>query len=132
MSTMTPAQKVAAYIKLRDFKKAAEEEFKNSMKRTNDAMDRLEADLLAHLNDTGANSLACDEGTVYRNIQFSATVENREAFKAYVEENSLWEAMDIRANKTFVREFMDKHGTALPGIKVSQLATVGVRRGKDS
>jgi hypothetical protein len=132
MSTMTPAQKVAAYIKLRDYKKAAEDEFKLSLKRTVDAMDKLEADLLSHLNDTGANSLACDEGTVYRNIQFSATVENREAFKAYVEENSLWEAMDIRANKTFVREFMDKTGTPLPGIKVSQLATVGVRRGKDS
>lgn len=132
MSKMTPAQKVAAYIKLRDFKKAAEDEFKNSMKRTNDAMEKLEGDLLDHLNTTGANSLACDEGTVYRNIQFSATVDNREAFRAYIEENSLWEAADIRANKTFVREFMEKTGTPLPGVKVSQMATVGVRRGKDS
>lgn len=132
MSTMTPAQKVAAYIKLRDYKKAAEEEFKNSLKRTNEAMDKLEGDLLNHLNETGANSLACDEGTVYKNVQVSATVDNREAFRAYVEEHDLWEAMDIRANKTFVRDFMDRTGTPLPGVKVTQVATVGVRRGKDT
>jgi hypothetical protein len=128
MALKTPAEKVAAYIKLRDFKKAAEDEFKNSMKRTNEAMDKLEAELLSHLNDTGANSLACDEGTVYRNTQMSATVENREAFRQYVIEKDLWEAMDIRANKTFVKEFMEQNGEALPGIKVTTLATVGVRR----
>lgn len=128
MGTMTPAQKVAAYIKLRDYKKAADDEYKLSMQRTVDAMDKLEAELLDHLNQTGANSLACDDGTVYRNTQMSATVENREAFKEYCVENDLWEAMDIRANKTFVREFMEKNGTPLPGVKVSSIATVGVRR----
>src|SRR5262245_66427026 len=85
MSTMTPAQMVAAYIKLRDFKKAAEDEFKTSMKRTHEAMEKLEAMLLDQLNQTGANSLACDDGTVYRNMQMSATVENREAFREYVQ-----------------------------------------------
>lgn len=128
MGTMTPAQKVAAYIKLRDFKKAADDEYKQSMQRTVDAMEKLEADLLDHLNQTGANSLACDDGTVYRNTQMSATVENREVFKDYCIQHDLWEAMDIRANKTFVREFMEKNGTPLPGVKVTTIATVGVRR----
>lgn len=128
MSTLTPAQKVAAYIKLRDYMKAAETEFAESLKRPREAMEKLEAELLEHLNATGANSLACDGGTVYRNIQFSATVENREAFKEFVEKNDLWEAMDIRANKTFVREYMEEKGQELPGIKTSSRATVGVRR----
>jgi hypothetical protein len=128
MALKTPAEKVAAYIKLRDYKKAAEDAFKESMKRTYDAMEKLEGELLSHLNETGANSLACDNGTVYRNMQVSATVENREAFRAYVMEHDLWEAMDIRANKTFVREYMEQKGETLPGIKVTTLATVGVRR----
>lgn len=128
MSTMTPAQKVAAYIRLRDYKKAAEDEFKKSLQRTLDAMEKLEAEMLDHLNTTGAKSLACDDGTVYKNIQVSATVENREAFREYVQAHDLWEAMDIRANKTFVREFMEKTGTPLPGVKVTSIATVGVRR----
>ncbi len=125
---MTSAQKVAAYIKLRDFKKSAEDEFKKSMERTNAAMDKLEAELLDELNSSGAKSIACDAGTVYKNMQLSATVENREAFKAYCEENDLWEAMDIKANKTFVKEMMEKTQTVPPGLKVTQLQTVGIRR----
>jgi len=128
MSLLTPAERVAAYIRLRDYKKAAEEEFKKSLKRVIDAMEKLEAELLNDLNASGANSLSCDAGTVYKNTQFSATVENREAFREYVVKNDLWEAMDIRANKTFVKEFMEREGTPLPGVKVTQIATVGVRR----
>lgn len=128
MSQLTPAERVAAYIRLRDYKKAAEEEFKKSLKRVNDAMEKLEGELLNDLNASGANSLSCDAGTVYKNTQFSATVENREAFREYVVKNDLWEAMDIRANKTFVKEFMEREGTPLPGVKVTQIATVGVRR----
>ena len=128
MSQLTPAERVAAYIRLRDYKKAAEEEFKNSLKRVIDAMEKLEGELLNDLNASGANSLSCDAGTVYKNTQFSATVENREAFREYVVKNDLWEAMDIRANKTFVKEFMEREGTPLPGVKVTQIATVGVRR----
>lgn len=128
MSKLTPAQMVAAYIKLRDYKKSADDEFKNSMKRTNEAMEKLEGQLLEHLNTSGGDSLKCPEGTVYKNTQTTATVENREAFKAYVEQHDLWEAMDIRANKVFVREYMEEKGVAIPGVKVTQLATVGVRR----
>jgi hypothetical protein len=128
MSKLTPAEKVAAYIKLRDFKKSAEEEFKKSLQRPMEAMDKLEAELLEYLNTSGANSLACDAGTVYKNTQLSATVENREAFMDYIRKHDVWEALDVKANKSFVKDFMEEHGQPLPGLKVSQLATVGIRR----
>jgi len=125
---MTPADKVAAYIRLRDHIKASEDEFKLSMKRPRDAMEKLEAELLTHLDETGANSLSCDNGTVYKSTATTATVENREAFRAFVIEQNMWEAMDIRANKTFVREYMEEKGDILPGLKVTQVATVNIRR----
>lgn len=128
MNGMSPAQMVEAYIQLRDHVKAVEDAVKEELKRPREAMDRLEALMLDHLNQTGAKSLACDKGTVYRNTQMSATVENREVFKHFVIKNDLWEAMDIRANKTFVREYMEQKGEEMPGLKVTQLATVGVRR----
>jgi hypothetical protein len=128
MSSMTPAQKVAAYIKLRDFKKAAEAAFKKSLERPQEAMDKLEAELLADLNASGANSLACDSGTVYRNMQMSATVENRDAFRNFVLQSNLWDAVDLKANKTFVREYMEEQKQEIPGLKVTQIATVGIRR----
>lgn len=128
MSKLTPAEKVAAYIKLRDFKKSADDEFKKSMVKVNQAMEKLEAELLDVLNQSGANSLSCDDGTVYKNMQVSATVENRAAFLGHVQKTGMWEALDVKANKTFVKEYMEEQGQILPGLKVTQVATVGVRR----
>ncbi len=125
---MTSAQKVAAYIKLRDFEKSAKDEFKKSMERTTKAMEKLEAELLDELNKSGAKSLACEAGTVYKSTMLSATVENREAFKSFCAENDMWEAMDIKANKTFIKEMVDKSQEVPPGLKVTQLQTVGIRR----
>lgn len=128
MSKLTPAEQVGAYIRLRDFKKSAEDEFKKSMTKVNTAMDKLEAELLDNLNTTGANSLSCDSGVVYKNTHLSATVENRDVFLTHVRKNELWEALDLKASKTFVKEYMEEHGVSLPGLKVTQVATVGVRR----
>lgn len=126
-SKLSPAEKVAAYIKLRDHKKAAEDEFKKSMERVNNAMEVLEGELLQHLTDTGASSLACDAGTVYRNTRTNASVQDRAAFFRWAMDGRE-EAMDIKANSTFVREHMDETGEPVPGVKVTQMHTVGVRR----
>lgn len=125
---MTPAEKVAAYIKLRDFKKNAEKEFKDSMERPNKAMETLEAALLDELNRSGADSLSCPAGTVYKNMQLNSSIDDRVAFLAWLRANGDWEALDAKANKTFLKEFMEKNGDVPPGVKVSQIATVGIRR----
>lgn len=128
MSQLTPADKVAAYIKLRDHKRAAEDEFKKSMERVNSAMEKLEGELLQHLMDTGASSLSADGiGTVYRNTRTSASVQNRDEFFAWAMECGV-EAMDIKANAAFVKEYMTDHGVVVPGVKLTMVDTVGVRR----
>lgn len=125
---MKPAEMVANYIRLRDYKKAADEEFKKSMEKVNLAMGKLEAQMLEHLNESGANSIACDQGTVYRNTQYSATVEDRETFRNWVITNEEWEAVDLKANKTFVKDYANEKGEVPPGVKFTQMHTVGVRR----
>ena len=128
MAELTPAQRVAAYIQLRDYKAAAEKEFDKSIERVKLAMERLENDLLNDLNVSGANSIACDAGTVHRTRQFNVSVNNREAFLEYVKEKNIWEALDVKANKTFVKEHMEEEGEALPGLNVTQFDKIGVRR----
>ena len=122
------ADKVATYIKLRDYKKAKSDEFKKSMERVEQAMEKLEGELLRGLDAVGANSLASDMGTVYRKTEVSCSVEDPSAFRDFVEQNSSWAAIDLRANKTFVREMMEKEGITPPGIKVTSIINVGVRR----
>lgn len=124
---MTPADMVAAYVKLRDFKKAATDEFNEGLKRTNQAMEKLEGMMLEHLQTTGGDSLACSAGTVYRTTQYSASVADKEAFRDWVKERDGWDALDIKANKTTIRELFDA-GVEVPGVKLTSIYTIGVRR----
>lgn len=124
---MTPAAMVENYIKLRDYKKAAEDEFKKSLERVVQGMDKLESMILAHLNDTGLENIKCEAGTAYRKTDYSATVKDRDAFLKFIQESGLWDLLDARANKKFVREFTEK--TAMvPGVDLSSISSVGVRR----
>lgn len=124
---MTPAQRVEAYIKLRDFKQKADEEFKKSLTRCNEAMQRLENELLQDLQTVGADSIACTAGTVYRRRELSASVEDRAKFLEFVSGEGGWDALDVKANKTFVKERIEA-GEPVPGVKISQIDKVGVRR----
>lgn len=122
-----PAELVAIYIGLRDAKKAAEAEFKKSMERTNQGMEKLEGILLQKLQELGADSLSCEQGTVYRNTQHSATVQDRAMFREWVESTGNWDAVDLKANKVAVRELLEA-GNEVPGVKFTSVHTVGVRR----
>ena len=102
MSQLTPAQRVAAYVQLRDYKAAAEKEFDKSMEKVNLAMQKLEAELLGDLNAAGVNNMACDAGSVYRSTQLSATVENREAFRRG--KSGLVQACVFHGDRSLVRK----------------------------
>ena len=121
---------VRSYVRLRDHKNLADAEFKKSMERVNKGMQKLENNMLGHLNQTGATSIACKgTGTVYLLTRESATVKDRGAFLDFVRENNLWDALDARANKPFIKQYMDDRGEEVPGVKFSAIKQVGVRRG---
>lgn len=121
---------VESYVRLRDHKEAAEKEFKKGMERVVAGMGKLEALMLKHLQDTGGTSLACKgTGTVYIKTRESATVKDREAFLEFIVKNDLWIGLDARANKPFIKQYMDQHGAEVPGVKWSAIQQVGVRRG---
>ncbi len=126
---MTPAAMVAAYIQLRDHIQEAKKAFDESLTRPKAAMEKLEGLMLQHLQDTGGESIRTKAGTVYRNTQYSASVDNRDAFLKWIEETGNTEALDVKANKTFVKEFAANSGGDIPpGVKFTQMHTVGVRR----
>ena len=125
---MTPAAMVEMYIKLRDAKRAKDEEHKKSCEKITAGMEKLEGLLLAHLQETGAQSLAAAGiGTVYRSTRKSASVQDREAFLDWAADDH-WDALDAKVNMSFVNECLEK-GTAIPDfIKVSVMHTIGVQR----
>jgi hypothetical protein len=128
MADVTVAQKVARYIRLRDHKKAADEEYKKSMERVNKAMEVLANELHAHLLESGADNVGCEAGTVYLRSETTCTVVDREAFLEFCRNNEEWDALDVKANKTYAKELMERGEELPPGVKVSTFQTVGVRR----
>ncbi len=125
---LSPGQATEMYIKLRDTKKQKDDEHKESLKKLVAAMDKIEAGILEFLNSSGANSIASDAGTAYKSTQISATVEDKELFMSFVKETDQFEALDIKANKTFVKDYMEENQEVPPGVKVSQMSTIGVQR----
>ncbi len=126
---MNTQEKVANYIRLREHKKLADSQYKESMTRVNAAMKKLEAELMQDIADSGGTSLAGDHGTVYIKTMSSASVKDRDAFFRFVFDTKNLELLDARANKAVVRELHAK-GTVVPGVNYTEVQTVGVRKGK--
>lgn len=125
-----PQEKINQYVKLRDYKKNADAEFKKSMERVNAGMKKLEGELMKALDDLGADSLSGDSGTVYIRTQNSASVKDRDEFLRFVFQTKNLELLDVRANKKIVRE-LGVQGTVVPGVTYTEVKQVGVRRGTE-
>ena len=125
---MSPAQATDMYIKLRDTKKEKDEAHKLACAKIVAAMDKLEGALLEFLDANGVQNVASAAGTVYKSIQLSATVADKDAFMAFVKDTDQYEALDVKCNKTFCKDYLEENQEAPPGVKVSQISTVGVQR----
>lgn len=128
MSEATLETKVQQFIKLRDHKTAAKKAFDTSMKRVNQAVEKLEGEILAVLQEQGLKNIKTEDGTAYQNTLSTATVKDRDAFEKWADETGNRGAMDVRANKKAIRELLDGGVGEIPGVAYSERVTVGVRR----
>jgi len=125
MSTL--ATKVEQFITLRDHKTKAKKAFDQSMERINQAVEKLENEILAALQEQGLKNVKTEVGTAYINTMSSATVKDRPAFEEWAQATGNTGAMDIRANKKAIRELLDD-GEEVPGVQYNERVTIGVRR----
>lgn len=121
------AIKVEQYLTLRDYKAAAKKELDEELKPCNEAMAKLESEILTGLAETGSESSKTKMGTAYKRIELTATVEDPEAFMEDVRDGELWDALDVKANKTEIRRLLDKDLPLPRGLKVSQTIRIGIR-----
>lgn len=124
----TISELVAGYIKLRDKKKLLESEHKARLAKLDDVMDQIEARLRQHFNETGAESVRTDEGTAYSSVRTSVRVADPEVFRSFVEANNAWAMLDARANKSAVEAYLEDRGELPPGLDVTRIQTVNIRR----
>jgi len=126
---LTTDQKIQHYVTLREHKKQADKEFKKSMERVNAAMEKLENELLEDLEAEGVSSkTAKGIGTAYVRVVTNMTTEDRDEFLKYCLKNRELDAMDVRPNRTIIKEKSEK-GEVIPGVKITQTRLLGIRKG---
>jgi hypothetical protein len=104
------------------------EKLKTDLKPYNEGMEKLEAILLKHLQDTGTKSAATEAGTVFQRVERSATIKDKKAFSEFVIANQAWDLLDWKANKVQVFDAIEKTQADVPGVNTQAFMTVGIRR----
>lgn len=128
VSNYNVEQLVAAYRHIRDRKAEIEQEFKEKLAPLNAALSRIETETLKRMQECGAKSLQTKSGTAYQTVRVSASVADREAFRAYCEAEDAWELADIRASKAAIRAMLEETGELPPGINWRESIGVNFRR----
>lgn len=126
---MKIGQVIDKYIVLREKKEAIQRRHKDELAKLNEQMSTVEKWLHRELHRDGLSKQSSEQGnTVFLQTADSCSVQDKEAFLNYVKENDRFELMDVRANKSTVRDFMGNFDEIPPGIKFTSTEVVRVRR----
>mgnify|MGYP000993836038 CR=1 FL=1 len=116
------------YVALRDRKKELKDDYDNKVEAVDQALEKLENFLLKTMADQGVDSVKTAHGTAYISLKTSATVADRDAFMDYIRTNDEWAMLDVKVNKTAVKEYRDAQDSLPPGVNWSETRAVNVRR----
>lgn len=119
---------IRKYIKIRDAKDEFVAAHKKELARYTNAMKKIEEMILNEFNETGQESAKTKFGTAYVSTKTSARVVSRDDFFGFVREQGAWDILEARANTTAVKAFMEEHDTLPPGVNVTRVNTINIRR----
>ena len=116
------------YAKIRDKVAELEAAHKEKLAPFKAAMDKIEQHMLGMFNEQGTENAKTAFGTFYKQAATSATVADKATFREYVTANDRWDAVDMRAQKTAVNEFIETSQEPPPGVNWSSTYKVNFRK----
>lgn len=123
MTTPTPTECIAQYIKIRNYIDAQTKAFNEQMKAYSDAMEKLEAHMaslaLAEVGPSGKWSLATPSGTAFRKLTTSIKVADRDAWMDFIFDGRREGFITNHVPKDAVAEYIEQHDTQPPGLDIS-------------
>jgi hypothetical protein len=117
---------VSLYIKLRDRRAKRKAEYELDDAKDKGFQEKIEAKLMAYFNETGVESARTDAGTAFKSVKISATVADRDSYMPWAMEHP--EFLPSSVNKSAVEAYLESTGELPPGVNVSRVATINVRR----
>lgn len=121
---------VQAYIDLRDQRAARKKEWAEEDAVFEGQMAKIEIAMLKLLQDSGAESVRTDFGTVYTTTKSSASVADKELFLQWVRDNNEFAMLEIRPAKVAIAGYRQAMDDLPPGINWFEERTVNIRRSK--
>lgn len=126
--TVTVDKRVAQYIAVRDAIKAANDKHEAEIKPLTDLQNMLTGWLQSFMEQAGAENVKTAHGTCYSSTRYSASLADPEAFMKFVRDTNSFDLLDRKANVTAVKDYVAEKNTLPPGVNLSSIKTVGVRR----
>lgn len=117
------------YVAVRDRIKEIEKRHKEELAKHKENRDKLAGLISEFLRANGLEHFATPFGTCYTSTKHSASLADAKAFMDYVVGNQRWDLLDKKANVTAVRAFLKKEDQLPPGVNLSSVASIRVKRG---
>lgn len=124
----TVDKRVQQYVDVRDAIKAANEKHELEIKPLVDLQNLLTGWLQQFMETAGADNIKTAHGTCYNSTRYTASLADPEAFMKFVKDTSSFDLLDRKANVTAVKAYVEEKKTLPPGVNLSAIKTVGVRR----
>lgn len=124
----TVDKRVEQYIQVRDAIKAANEAHEAQIKPLVELQNLLTGWMQNFMEQAGADNIKTAHGTCYSTTRFTASLADPEAFMKFVRDTDAFDMLDRKANTTAVKDYVAEHGVLPPGVNLSSIKTVGVRR----
>lgn len=126
---MDTSKMVRVYLKMREARTELKRQYEAQDSELKGKMEKLEVAMLRFLNENKIENVATPAGTFYKQEEVTPTGSDWEAFYDWVKRNDAFDALERRIKKTFVKEYMETNGGAVPpGVSVFREHVVRVRR----
>jgi hypothetical protein len=122
------SQRVQEYITIRDKLKEIDDEFDAKRKPYVELQNLLTGWLQTFMETAGADNIKTPYGTCYNSTRYTASLADPQVFMDFVENTKQYDLLDRKANVTAVKAYVEEHKTLPPGVNLSAIKTVGVRR----
>lgn len=127
--TITDAQLVEQYLKLKAHVAVRSEAFDAEIKPYKDGMATIENAFLERLNERGADNTKTESGTAYKATILNVKVVDQQTFLRFcTEQGGDPDMLNIGAIKDPIRKWIEDTGKEPPGVEISYFTRVNIRK----
>jgi hypothetical protein len=119
---------IGKYIALRDKRDEINRKAKEDVAKINEKLEAIEGKLMGVMDGLGMESIKSDKGTAYVSTTTRASVADWDATLTFIKRRRLWNMLEQRVSKKAVEEYIEAKGDVPPGVDVSTMRKLNVRR----